>query len=177
MIAVPDATHVAERRRGRCAPRTRAITSGGKPCGNVGNGAIEHDARHLPVTGHRVLAGRAPRPCVRTRAERSTGAGDGHRLTRDQARAEPQRRQRQADGARRCCRACRCPRRRMQRGIGQLADADTVENDEDRRAGAAAIGRGPAPAARPAQRLIVATSSSSRSRGERIVAMACLKTM
>ena len=104
---------VAERRRGRCAARTRAITLGGKAVGKRRKRPVEHQPHQLPVPGHRVLAGRRLRHAAE-RAERrrrpvAADVDDARRAERAQ-RGHAQRRP-----PRRCCRACCCPRRRRRR--------------------------------------------------------------
>ena len=129
MISVPDATTLP------IVPRpmrrsNSAISSGGKPVGKRRKRAIEDDAHHLPVAGHRVLARRALRhPAERARAapRPADAPRDRRAATRPSAASVGNvQRHLRGDVAERVAALVA-----VQRGIGQLADADAVEHDED----------------------------------------------
>ena len=132
MIAVPEARLVAERRAADAAFEL-GDQLGGKAVREDGKRPVEDQPHQLPVPGHRILArrrlrhpaegaerraGRAAPPSSTTRprpSERSVGSASGTAV---------------GDVAERVAAAIA-----VTIGVGQLADADAVEDDEDDPAG------------------------------------------
>ncbi len=129
ITAVPEATTLPS--IGRPIRRSNScMRSGGNPLGNVGNGAIEHDAHQLPVASHRVLAGGTlGHPADAPRAALRAPARPGSATTRDRPSAAS------VGMFSRTCRAMLpsvlLPLSPYCVGIGQLADANAVEDDDD----------------------------------------------